>query len=72
MIISAINIKNIGISICELSIVGSVRIGAIDKVMIVAIDIKSYRNMQGFAVFNNLIFFSIKIYIGYDIRNDNT
>ena len=43
--ISAINIKNIGISICELSIVGSVRIGAIDKVMIVAIDIKSYRNM---------------------------
>ncbi|MBS5268358.1 MAG: hypothetical protein KHY45_03410 [Eubacterium sp.] len=45
MIISAINIKNIGISICELSIVGSVRIGAIDKVMIVAIDIKSYRNM---------------------------
>ena len=32
MIISAINIKNIGISICELSIVGSVRIGAIDKV----------------------------------------
>ena len=43
--ISSLHIKNIGISICELSIVGSVRIGAIDKVMIVAIDIKSYRNM---------------------------
>ena len=40
-----VNIKNIGIIICDLSIVGSVRIGAIDKVMIVAIDIKSYRNM---------------------------
>ena len=42
MIISAINIKNIGISICELSIVGSVRIGAIDKVMIVAINYRVF------------------------------